>query len=142
MDRGSQDGAWATAKWIVRKGKECGWTLISKAFATEGLVRVVQERLIWAETRVGLKEMETRTPKGLEGVLATMWDVLFILKTGLEKFTAVAVNGGWSWDLNTDVWFRINILGGRGRGTPNWCIALETEDKGWARVKGKTWLTS
>lgn len=112
MDRGSQDGACATAKWIVRQGEKM-WLDISKAFATEGLVGVLQEGLLWAETRGGFKGTAARAPKGLERVLATVWDGLFISKPGLEKFAA-ATEWWWSWDLSTNVWLTINIPGGGG----------------------------
>lgn len=123
---------------VNSKEKEKMWLDISKAFATEGLVGGFQEGLVWAETRVGLKGMAARTPKGLERVLATVWDGLFISKTGLEKFAA-AERGGeagvWAQMSDSQLIFR------EGEGNPElWCIALETEDEGWAPVKRKTWL--
>lgn len=57
---------------------------------------------------------------------------------GLEKFAA-AERGGeagiWAQMSDSQLIFR------EGKGNPElWCIALETEDEGWAPVKGKTWL--
>lgn len=41
MDRRSQDGAWATAKRIVRKEKKMGLDIVN-----EGLVRAFQEHCV------------------------------------------------------------------------------------------------
>lgn len=48
---------------VNSKEKEKMWLDISKAFATEGLVGVFQEGLVWAETRVGLKGMALEHPR-------------------------------------------------------------------------------